>query len=68
MLWAITPNGTGNPVGIRAVQPGWPLLAGETFAVPGDVEIYTAPDIGLPVALMVLADDGLSLRPVRKIK
>ena len=50
MTYAITPRGVGLPVGARAIEPGWPLAAGETFAVNDWHE-------GL-----VLAEDGLSLR------
>lgn len=33
MLFAVKPNGVGNPVGLRAVQKDWPLADGETFTI-----------------------------------
>lgn len=51
--WAITPNGVGEPVGFRAVRPGWDLASGETFTV----EQADAPDG------YVLAADGVSIEP-----
>jgi len=50
-MYAITPKGTGNPPGARAIQRGWPLEPGETFTVD------------LPsVEGLVLAANGKSLR------
>jgi hypothetical protein len=51
-MWAITPNGTGKPVGARSIQEGWELAEGETFTV--------AEDAFRPG--MVLAENGTSLR------
>ena len=34
MKWAITPNGVGNTVGIRAAKDDAVLEAGETFFLP----------------------------------
>jgi hypothetical protein len=52
LMFAITPRGVGMPVGARAIRAGWPLADGETFAV--DTESVDG---------LVLAEDGVSLRP-----
>lgn len=52
-MYAITPSGVGRPVGARAIEPGWPLADGETFAVDDWYED------------LVLAEDGKSLRAAR---
>lgn len=49
-MYAITPNGIGEPVGARQIRPGASLISGETFTV----------DTWEPS--MVLAEDGVSLR------
>jgi len=50
IVWAISPNGIGERVGARRVNPGWELNQNETFVV----------DEYFPT--MVLDSDGLSLR------
>jgi hypothetical protein len=51
-MFAITPQGTGRRPGSRRINPGWPLAEGEPFIA--NVE---------SVAGLVLAEDGMSLRP-----